>query len=337
MNKLICLVAAWVRVPVNNSLENTWHTICSCGIHSLNMLIWMILLIGMVLPELALANCEGTGPCYCYGSVCSNTPPPSNSSGGSGSSGSTSQDQMLIQGAGMLGKALGDALRGNPEEDARRQAEAARAAELRRQAEEQRKAEEMRQQEAAKQRILGSLKGTEPSTGLALKMGNSDTPLVVTETRGAFGSTAITPVRIDAPPAEHGLQLKLGDDADRSSMQAGKGFDTTGKIMNDGLPPPPPLPSSSLPDEKLKVLNILRASLKKNMAEEQLLKNQLNQLQQAPTPDPVAIGDVKEKIVVKEKEKRKIILDLTADDPDVSPPDSKGATPAGATITGGAQ
>ncbi len=36
-------------------------------------------LIVLVLPEFALANCEGTGPCYCYGAVCTNTPPPNNS------------------------------------------------------------------------------------------------------------------------------------------------------------------------------------------------------------------------------------------------------------------
>lgn len=56
--------------------------------HSLKMRIWIILLIGIGFPELALANCEGDGPCYCYGSVCSNTPPSDNSnsdsSGGSG-------------------------------------------------------------------------------------------------------------------------------------------------------------------------------------------------------------------------------------------------------------
>ena len=338
MNKLICLVVVLGLVPEGNRWADTWRTTCSGSSHPLKRLVWMVLFIGMSLPEFALANCEGTGPCYCYGAVCANTPPPSNSSVGSSSSGggNTPQDQMLLQGAGILGNALGQALRGNPEEDARRQAEAARAAELQRQAEELRKAEEMRQQELAKQRILGSLKDAEPSTGLALKMGDSDTPLTATETQRAFGSTVITPARIDAPPVEHGLQLKLGDDADRSSMQAGKGIDTSGKILNSGLPAPPPAPGSSLPDEKLKALNILRASLKKNMAEEQLLKKQLEQLQQAPTPDPIAIGDVKEKIVVKEKEKKKILLDLTADDPDVPPLGNKNAIPAGATVTGGA-
>jgi hypothetical protein len=71
-----------------------------------------------------------------------------------------------------VGKALADALFGNPQQDAANQAEAIRAqqaAEQQRQIEEQRIAEASRQQELAKQRILGMLKGTEPTTGLSLK------------------------------------------------------------------------------------------------------------------------------------------------------------------------
>jgi hypothetical protein len=76
-----------------------------------------------------------------------------------------------------LGKALVDALIGNPQQDAEREAEALRAqqaaaqqAEQQRQLQEQQVAEASRQQELAKQRILGMLKGTEPSTALSLKM-----------------------------------------------------------------------------------------------------------------------------------------------------------------------
>jgi hypothetical protein len=76
-----------------------------------------------------------------------------------------------------VGKALADALFGNPQQDAANQAEAIRAqqaAEQQRQIEEQRIAEASRQQELAKQRILGMLKGTEPTTGLSLKTADSE-------------------------------------------------------------------------------------------------------------------------------------------------------------------
>jgi len=80
-----------------------------------------------------------------------------------------------------VGKALADALLGNPQQDAANQAEALRAqqaaalaAEQQRQIEEQQIAEISRRQEAAKQRILGMLKGTEPSTALSLKMADSE-------------------------------------------------------------------------------------------------------------------------------------------------------------------
>jgi hypothetical protein len=224
--------------------------------------------------------------------------------------------QMGIGITGILLQGMLQGTQSNPAADARRAREAALAAEQQRLAEEERRAEDLRQQELAKQRILGLLKGTEASTSLALKMGGSDSPLMVTETRGAFGSTAVVPTRIDLPPAERGLQLKLGDDAERSSTQASQGFDTAGKILGSNLPPPPPAPTSISPAKKAQLLNSLRSQLKKNEAEEQSLKNQLAQLKQAPSPDPVAISQIQEKIVVKETEKKKIMLDLTADDPD---------------------
>ncbi|MGO9935648.1 MAG: hypothetical protein ACLPV8_28100 [Steroidobacteraceae bacterium] len=76
-----------------------------------------------------------------------------------------------------IGKALADALMGNPQQDAANQAEAIKeqqAAEQQRQILEQRIAEASRQQEMAKQRILGMLKGTEPSAGLSLKTADSE-------------------------------------------------------------------------------------------------------------------------------------------------------------------
>jgi hypothetical protein len=76
-----------------------------------------------------------------------------------------------------LGKALVDALIGNPQQDAEREAEAIRAqqaaaqkAEQQRQLQEEQVAEALRQQELTKQRILGMLKGSAPSTALSLKM-----------------------------------------------------------------------------------------------------------------------------------------------------------------------
>lgn len=329
MKKLTFL--AVFRMPVYNSCADIWRKAYSEVSHPIKILAWIILLIGIILPEFALANgCVGTGPCYCTPgtSVCSNEAPSNNSSGSSSGGGYTPQQQMILNGAQtmmpLLQQGVHDLIYGNPQEDARRQAEAAGAAELQRQAAEQRKLEEMRQMELAKQRILKSLKGAEPPTGLALKMEGSDSTLIVNETRGAFGSTVVAPVRIDTPPTERGLQLKLGDDAERSSMQASQGFDTNGKIMGSNLPPPPPAPKSASPDEKLQLLNALRASLKRNVAEEQLLRQQLEQLQQSPTPDPITIGAVQEKIALKETEKKKIILDLTADDPDL-PPSDKGS------------
>jgi len=86
---------------------------------------------------------------------------------------------MLLNGAAILGNAIGQSLRGNPEEDARRQAEqAALAAEQKRQAEIQE-----RKKEEARDRLLGkspdgnassglSLMGVEQGPGLELMLGD---------------------------------------------------------------------------------------------------------------------------------------------------------------------
>ena len=278
------------------------------------------------------ATCEDA----CYGSRSSS----GGSSGGGG--GYTTQEQLLLDGAGALGRAMGEELHkslfGDPAADARKAQAAAQAAEQQRQAAEQRRAEEQRQLELSRQRIFGLLKGAESSTGLALKTDDSDAPLMVTETRGMFGSPELVPInRGDSSPAVSGLQLKLGDDAEISSKQAGQGFDTKGKMLGGDLPPPPPTPSAS-PVEKEKILNALKSKLKKNEAEEQSLKDKLAQLKKATTPDPVAIKQVQEKIVGKEKEKEKIKRDLTAEDPDAQgtdqPTSKSGATSAGATTKG---
>ncbi len=174
----------------------------------------------------------------------------------------------------------------------------AQEAEQQRQADEQRRTEEMRHQEIAKQRILGMLKDTSPTPVLQLKTGGSaDAPLQLKGVSSDFNTTALVPIN-NVPGSGNGndLQLKLGDDAEKSSVEAGQGFDTAGKIMGSNLPPPPPTPSSISPAKKAQVLNALRSKLKKSEAEEQSLKNQLAQLRQAPTPDPVTISQVQNKL-----------------------------------------
>jgi type II secretory pathway pseudopilin PulG len=131
--------------------------------------------------------------CICPGSstgsgqrTCSGA---SGSSGNTGSSGDlvTDSTRNVVQGMmnsnpqqtgiGMMGigaAILFQSLQSDPAADARRAREAAIAAEQQRRAEEERRAEVLRQQELTKQRILGQLKGTEPSAGLALKMGDSE-------------------------------------------------------------------------------------------------------------------------------------------------------------------
>lgn len=130
-------------------------------------------------------------------------------SGGSSSSSSTGSSGDLVTdstrnvvkgimngnaqqtGIGLMGigtAALIQGMQSDPAADARRAQEAAIAAEQQRRAEEERRAEALRQQELTRQRILGQLKGTEPSAGLALKMGESE-----------------------SSPDGQGLKLKLSD------------------------------------------------------------------------------------------------------------------------------
>src|ERR1039457_3173778 len=196
----------------------------------------IFILVTLIAPLVASADCSfqagASTPqavfdqsCRQQGGVphgCSCDAPGSGSSSSSSSSGGNNlREQMMLQGAAILGNALGQALRGNPEEDARRKAAADLAAEQRRQAEEQqrqadeqRRTDNLRQQEIAKQRILGMLKGTEQSSGLSLKTGDDDTPMTGgttqffgTKQNGCSSSQDASVVDLC------GLQLKLGDDA----------------------------------------------------------------------------------------------------------------------------
>lgn len=264
----------------------------------------------------------------------------SGGSSGGGSAGATIGGELGNLIGKEIGKELNKALWGDPEAAARRRAEEElRTQEQRRASEEarlraaeaeaaRRRAEQevLRKHEEMKNRLLGGMMGVEGSASLGLMgvesrpsklslMTDSDSPLKVTETRGAFGSTEVTPAGIGSPPAKQGLQLMLDGEATRSSKQARQGFDTAGKMMGSDLPPPPPTPTGK-PVKSAQMLDALRSKLKKNEAEEQSLKDQLARLQKAPTPDPVAIRQVQEKIVAKETEKKQIMLDLTADDPD---------------------
>jgi len=128
------------------------------------------------------------------------------STGSSSGGGYTPQEQMLLQGAAILGNAIGQALRGNPEEDAARKAQQeAQAAEQKRKAEEQaaeqqrRVEEQARKDEEAKQRLLGSMQGIDSSSQLGL-MG------------------------VDTAP---GLQLMTSDQAESPSLRLDKPIQNT--------------------------------------------------------------------------------------------------------------
>lgn len=220
---------------------------------------------------------------------------------------------LNLAGAGVAGIALGMAL--SPEGKAalerqalvteQRQAQAAQA--------------DQAQMEQSKQRILGALKGYDSTSDLKIKTSDSD--LTVTQrSGGAFGGSSIIALNGNGlPPAKGVLQIKLGDVVEKSSAQSGLGLDTAGKIMGGNLPPPPPSPTSSPLVGKAIKLDALKSVLRKNETEEKSLNNQLALLEQASTPDPVAIRQVQEKIVIKQTEKKKVekeMQNLTAEDDD---------------------
>ncbi|MHB8847412.1 MAG: hypothetical protein ACYC43_03110 [Burkholderiales bacterium] len=183
----------------------------------------------------------------------------------SGAGGGTMQQQLMMQGAGIAGQAIGNAvvraILGNPQEDAARQAAAAQAAEQQRQAalkaaaqQKQAAQEEMRQQELAKQRILGLLKDTDAPPDLALKLGDSADapPLTVSATKGAFGKVVVMPAEtaaspaISAPPADQGLQMKLGDAADKPESVPSSPANSASNPVNPGVTGYPDVAGSSL-------------------------------------------------------------------------------------------
>jgi hypothetical protein len=234
-------------------------------------------------------------------------------------------------------KAFHQLLYGAAEERARREEQDALLAEQRRIAAEK----EQQRTDLMKQRILGLLKGADASSSpLGLKMEGRDVPLAVTESRDAFGSTVAVPTASGAPIRDNPLGLKLGDDPDPGGTKAKheddarQGFDTNGRLAGSELPPPPPTPTSSIAPvqaaEKLKAVHELLAKLKQNNSDVQALKNQLTELQKAPTPDAAAIGQVEEKLKVKEEEKNNVMENLTAMDPDDPGAQQPGGSPAAA-------
>lgn len=273
------------------------------------------------------------GGCICNGrsgqATCNSGS--SGSSGGSGDLNSLAGEALakgIIYGdANMTGLGIAALLlsagSGDSQADASRRAEqASQAAEQsrREEAERQRLAEQERQaelqrQEEAKQRILGALKGAESSGELGLKL-DSEQPLLVATRRDFFGSTAVVPVGPGSLSAG-GMQLKLGDDAERSSAQARSGFDTAGKMLGTDTLPPPPLVPRTYPIDKLKKVDTFKAAIKKGEEEEKRLQALLDKLRQSGNSDDSAVKDVQLMIEAKAEDNKKLekeFRDFTAED-----------------------
>jgi hypothetical protein len=155
-------------------------------------------LIVLVLPEFALANCDGTGPCYCYGAVCTNTPPPNNSN----SSGNSDYDN----GAAVRRAQAAEAAR-RAEEQRRREAE---LEQQRINAENKRRMEEMANQakfiddrNAAASTLRGSTGATSGGSSDSLLRGSTGTgatsnaPML----RGSSGDTGLRGLKSDTAHA----------------------------------------------------------------------------------------------------------------------------------------
>lgn len=231
---------------------------------------------------------------------------------------------------GVFGLILADTLQGDPAADAERARQAALAVEQQRRAQEMRNLEYSRQQELSRQRILGELKGSASPTGLTVKMGDSAIPVNVALTQGAFGSVGVVPIKSESTIASGGLQLKLGDAAEGNSDRARQGFDTPGTILGSELPAPPPNPTARLLEDRSLRIAGLNHLLKLTESESHALSDKLATLEQAPAPDPVAIGKLKEQIASNETEKKKLMLDLSAEDPDAPPHEPVTAEPVAA-------
>lgn len=175
----------------------------------MNQWIKKLCVIGLVLCPLSYAqdvprtSCAGDVPCLCPDGSrplggctrsCESACGLNSGGGSSGGSGNTLEGQILLQGAAILGNAIGQALRGNPQEDAARQAAAAaRAAEQKRQVEEA-AAEHKRQEEETKQRLLGSMKGIDSTSQLGL-MGVDTAPDLQLMTDDQSASASNSPAK----------------------------------------------------------------------------------------------------------------------------------------------
>lgn len=256
------------------------------------------------------------------------------SSGYSSGGGLTPQQELAI---GITNELL-KGLIGTPESRAAQRA----AEEARRRKEEEerrrREEEELKRIEEIKQRLLGKLKnlggtsqiglkGIDSGPGLRLKGVGSGSSglslktddLYVRETRGALGQKELKPIIGDSDAGA----IKVTDKNTEDSAKAGQGFDTAGTILRYGPDPtPPPVPpTKSVSPAKLEKLNTMKASLKKTEDEENALKAQLEELNQSPSPDKNAIKDVREKITVKQeekKEKEKEMVNAEATDDDAA-------------------
>jgi len=133
----------------------------------------------------------------------------------SGSSGVSPQNQILLGAAGLLGAALGEMLRGDPEKAARLEAEARERA-LALQLEQQRKAAET---ERKRQEVFTRLRGS-------LKLDNFD---------GDSGGWRLKGVDVGSGG---GLALKLGDPGSDLSLKLGEsGSNLALKVSDDELKP----------------------------------------------------------------------------------------------------
>ena len=132
-------------------------------------------------------------------SSCDSTANPcgSSSGGSSGSGGYTPQEQILLQGAAEVGNAIGQYLRGNPEEDARRKAEEdASAARRRRQEEETLKRHEeetLKRHEEMKNRLLGGMLNVGDSSQLGLMGVDSGSGLSLMTGDQAVSASSLSP------------------------------------------------------------------------------------------------------------------------------------------------
>jgi hypothetical protein len=220
-----------------------------------------------------------------------------------------------LAGMGILGMMMGLGMQGDPAADAERARQAAAAAEEQERREQANKAQFERQQELTRQRILGALKDTSATAGLALKTDGAAT-LSVMEVPSDLSTRAVVPIGVGSIPVPHALQLKLGDDADRSSEQARAGFDTAGPMPGALLPQAPAAPPGKPIETRESRIQGFRMALARNEREADALAVRLEVLQAAPVPDPVAITQAQDAVRSKESDEKKILLDLSAEDPD---------------------